>query len=217
MDAPSRRSLLRASGPLVAALAGCSAFDSPGNSSLTDPPPDSPVPDPSELSHEGAVLEQATDTSPARVELRLTNESDHAVYPLPGAESSLLASVPRATGDTGELVCFPPDDDSLHAFGLSGQPVDGCWRFETADGEGIHIAVNAVARPTTRLVRVRRTLSSTRCTTPAPTMPASPPEPTRWRTHSSLAAGRAARSLSRLSRPLEQTDGHVLRTAHSSP
>ena len=152
MDAPSRRSLLRASLPLAAALAGCSAFESPTDSSPSDPSSsDSPIPVPSDLSHEGTVLEQATATAPPRVELRLTNESDHAVYPLPEAESSLLASVPRASGETGELVCFPPDDDSLHAFGLSDQRVDGCWRFETADGEEIHIAVNAVARPTTRL------------------------------------------------------------------
>ncbi len=157
MDAPSRRSLLRASVPVVAALAGCSAFDSSLEQSPTDSSPSgsptstpSPLPEPSDISHTGEVLQQATDTTPARVELRMTNESDHAVYPLPEAESSLLASVPRATGDTGELVCFPPEDDSLHAFGLSGQPVDGCWRFETVDGEEIHVAVNAVARATVR-------------------------------------------------------------------
>lgn len=162
MDAPSRRSLLRASVPVVAAFAGCAAFDStsessPTDSSPTDTPPSgsptstpSPLPERSDLSHSGEVLSQTTDTAPARVELRMTNESDHAVYPLPEAESSLLASVPRATGDTGELVCFPPEDDSLHAFGLSGQPVDGCWRFETVDGEEIHVAVNAIARATTR-------------------------------------------------------------------
>lgn len=157
MDAPSRRTLLRASLPFAAALAGCSAVESPTDSSPPGSSPsdpsssDSPIPSPSDLSHEGIVLEEAAATAPPRVELRLTNESDHAVYPLPGAESSLLASVPRAPGETGELVCFPPDDDSLHAFGLSNQQVHGCWRFETADGEEIHVAVNAVARPTTRL------------------------------------------------------------------
>ncbi len=158
MDTPSRRSLLRASVPVAVALAGCSAFDSPSDSSPTDSSPSdsspsdtptpSPLPERSDLSHSGEVLSQATDTAPVRVELRMTNESDHAVYPLPTSAGSLPAGVLRADGETGELVCFPPNAPNVHAFQLADSQVDGCWRFETADREGIQPAYNPIEQRT---------------------------------------------------------------------
>jgi hypothetical protein len=158
MDAPSRRSLLRASVPLVAALAGCSAFDSssessptdssPSDSSPSDAPTPSPLPERSNLSHSGEVLSQATDTAPARVELRMTNESDRPVFPLPGPSGSLPAGAVRAEGDTGELVCFPPDAPHVHTVELAEVSTEGCWRFETPYGEKASLAYNPIEQST---------------------------------------------------------------------
>jgi hypothetical protein len=150
--------LLRASVPVAVALAGCSAFDSPSESSPTDSSPSdsspsdtptpSPLPERSDLSHSGEVLSQATDTNPTRVELRVTNDSDRPVFLLPGPSGSLPAGAVRAEGDTGELVCFPPNAPNVHASQLADSQIDGCWRFETADGEEIQPAYNPIEQRT---------------------------------------------------------------------
>lgn len=148
MDEPSRRSLLRASVPLVGALAGCHV---PGSVTDGSNPSDSPIPAPIDLSPEGTVLDQATDTSPVRIELRVTNERDSAVFPLPRTDATVLDVAPHAAGSTGELVCYPPDDAAVTTTPrLATRPVDGCWRLETADGERVRVAVDAVGRATTR-------------------------------------------------------------------
>jgi hypothetical protein len=83
--------------------------------------------------------------------LRVTNERDGAVFPWPQTDATILGFAPRAAGPTSELVCYLPDDDAVTTVSdLARRPVAGCWRFETADGERVQVAVDDIARATTR-------------------------------------------------------------------
>lgn len=84
----------------------------------------------------GTVVEQPSTASPARIELSLTNPLDHSVSVYPAGFGTVpLESVSPLTGETGDVLLFPPGIPMVKLMGgeFPEEPKDGCWKIVDTD------------------------------------------------------------------------------------
>lgn len=91
----------------------------------------------STLAIRGRVVRPASAAHPLRLHLALENRGEQPVTLRPDRRSALFHNLPRLTGPAGQFVPVPVGSDLVTAPGLATDPVDGCWRFQTADGDSL--------------------------------------------------------------------------------
>jgi hypothetical protein len=140
----SRRSFLRASVPLTAAVAGCGATSNDDEPTST---PATTTVSPPSLSFFAEVTHQADDQQPLTVQVGVENRSDRQVRLAPGGRSRPFQDIDRFQGPA-ELVLLPVEGYGVDSMELRESPVEGCWRFVDVEGEPVAKAAISTSVPT---------------------------------------------------------------------
>jgi hypothetical protein len=97
------------------------------------------------LSYIARVVSQASDSQPLTIEVGVQNDSERVVSIAATGRGKPFEELNQFTGDGGELVAVPPDNNRVSVDGLTQSPVDECWRLVGEDGERATIAAISTA------------------------------------------------------------------------